>query len=115
MAKAYCSDAFREVCNRGVQVHGGIGFTWEHRLQLYTKRSKSSETTFGDATFHRERIASVPSPFDQNSGSPMTIPISALRCVRSIRWIPRFPMCRPPTSIAKLTERTRNDSRVIPR
>lgn len=59
VAKAYCSDAYREVCNRGIQVHGGIGFTWEHRLQLYTKRSKSSETTFGDATFHRERIASL--------------------------------------------------------
>jgi alkylation response protein AidB-like acyl-CoA dehydrogenase len=57
VAKAYCSDAFREVCNRGVQVHGGIGFTWEHDLQLYYKRSKSSETLFGDATFHRERIA----------------------------------------------------------
>ena len=57
IAKAYCSDAFREVANRGVQIHGGIGFTWEHDLQLYYKRSKSSETTFGDATFHRERIA----------------------------------------------------------
>ena len=56
-AKAYCSDAYREVGNRGVQVHGGIGFTWEHDLQLYYKRSKSSETLFGDATFHRERIA----------------------------------------------------------
>jgi alkylation response protein AidB-like acyl-CoA dehydrogenase len=57
IAKAYCSDAYREVCNRGVQVHGGIGFTWEHDLQLYYKRSKSSETLFGDAIFHRERIA----------------------------------------------------------
>ncbi len=57
VAKAYCSDAYREVANRGVQVHGGIGFTWEHDLQLYYKRSKSSETLFGDATFHRERIA----------------------------------------------------------
>jgi len=57
MAKAYCSDAFREVGNKGIQVHGGIGFTWEHDLQLHYKRSKSSETTFGDATFHRERIA----------------------------------------------------------
>jgi alkylation response protein AidB-like acyl-CoA dehydrogenase len=57
VAKAYCSDAFREVGNRGVQVHGGIGFTWEHDLQLYYKRSKSSETLFGDATFHRERLA----------------------------------------------------------
>lgn len=57
IAKAYCSDAYREVANRAVQVHGGIGFTWEHDLQLYYKRSKSSETLFGDATFHRERIA----------------------------------------------------------
>ncbi len=57
MAKAYCSDAAREVGNRGVQVHGGIGFTWEHDLHLYYKRSKASEVMFGDATFHRERIA----------------------------------------------------------
>ncbi|HEX8685621.1 MAG TPA: acyl-CoA dehydrogenase family protein, partial [Pyrinomonadaceae bacterium] len=57
VAKAYCSDAYREVANSGVQVHGGIGFTWEHDLQLYYKRSKSSETLFGDATHHRERIA----------------------------------------------------------
>ncbi|HEX2834222.1 MAG TPA: acyl-CoA dehydrogenase family protein [Thermoanaerobaculia bacterium] len=59
IAKAYCSDAVREVANRGVQVHGGIGFTWEHDLQLYYKRAKASETTFGDATVHRERIASL--------------------------------------------------------
>ena len=59
VAKAYCSDAFREVGNRGIQVHGGIGFTWEHDLQRYYKRAKSSETMFGDATFHRERIASM--------------------------------------------------------
>jgi len=59
MAKAYCSDASREVGNKGIQVHGGIGFTWEHDLQLYYKRSKASETLFGDATFHRERIATL--------------------------------------------------------
>jgi alkylation response protein AidB-like acyl-CoA dehydrogenase len=59
IAKAYCSDAFREVCNRGVQIHGGIGFTWEHNLHLYYKRSKASEVMFGDAAFHRERIARV--------------------------------------------------------
>jgi alkylation response protein AidB-like acyl-CoA dehydrogenase len=57
IAKAYCSDAYREVGNRGIQVHGGIGFTWEHDLQLYYRRSKAAETLFGDATFHRERIA----------------------------------------------------------
>ena len=59
IAKSYCSDAYREVANRGVQVHGGIGFTWEHDLQMYYKRAKASETLFGDATFHRERIASI--------------------------------------------------------
>jgi alkylation response protein AidB-like acyl-CoA dehydrogenase len=57
IAKAYCSDAFREVANRGVQLHGGIGFTWEHDLQLYYKRSKAAEVMFGDSRFHRERIA----------------------------------------------------------
>jgi len=68
VAKAYCSDAYREVCNRGVQVHGGIGFTWEHDLQLYYKRSKSSETLFGDATFHRERIARLIVDRDATAG-----------------------------------------------
>jgi len=57
VAKAWCSDGFREVCNRGIQIHGGIGFTWEHNLHIYFRRSKASETCFGDAAFHRERIA----------------------------------------------------------
>jgi alkylation response protein AidB-like acyl-CoA dehydrogenase len=57
IAKAFCSDAYREVGNRGVQVHGGIGFTWEHDLHLYYRRSKASEVMFGDGSFHRERIA----------------------------------------------------------
>ncbi|HKC85250.1 MAG TPA: acyl-CoA dehydrogenase family protein [Blastocatellia bacterium] len=57
VAKACCSDAAREVGNRGAQVHGGIGFTWEHNLQLYYKRAKSSEIMFGDANYHREEIA----------------------------------------------------------
>jgi alkylation response protein AidB-like acyl-CoA dehydrogenase len=59
IAKAYCSESYREVANRGIQVHGGIGFTWEHDLHLYFRRAKTSETLFGDATFHRERIASL--------------------------------------------------------
>jgi alkylation response protein AidB-like acyl-CoA dehydrogenase len=57
IVKAYCSDAAREVGNRGIQVHGGIGFTWEHHLHLYYKRAKASEIMFGDANFHRERLA----------------------------------------------------------
>ncbi len=59
IAKAYASDASREVANRGVQVHGGIGFTWEHDLQLFYKRSKGSEILAGDSAFHRERLANL--------------------------------------------------------
>src|ERR1700691_2415125 len=57
IAKMYASDACRGVGNRGIQIHGGMGFTWENDLHLYYRRAKSSETMFGDATFHRERIA----------------------------------------------------------
>jgi alkylation response protein AidB-like acyl-CoA dehydrogenase len=57
IAKMYASDASRTVGNRGIQIHGGMGFTWENDLHLYYRRAKSSETAFGDATFHRERIA----------------------------------------------------------
>lgn len=57
IAKMYASDASRTVGNRGIQVHGGMGFTWENDLHLYYRRAKASETMLGDATFHRERIA----------------------------------------------------------
>jgi alkylation response protein AidB-like acyl-CoA dehydrogenase len=57
IAKMYASDASRTVGNRGIQVHGGMGFTWENDLHLYYRRAKGSETTLGDATFHRERLA----------------------------------------------------------
>src|ERR1700730_14052802 len=59
IAKMYSSDAARAVGNRGIQIHGGMGFTWENDLHLYYRRAKASETAFGDATFHRERIASL--------------------------------------------------------
>lgn len=57
VAKVYASDACREVGNRGVQVQGGMGFTWENDTHLFYRRAKSSEIALGDATFHRERIA----------------------------------------------------------
>ena len=57
MAKAAASDAGRKVCAAGIQLHGGIGMTWEHDLHLYLKRAKADEVVFGDATWHRERIA----------------------------------------------------------
>jgi alkylation response protein AidB-like acyl-CoA dehydrogenase len=59
MAKAYASDASRKVSNAGIQLHGGIGMTWEHDLHLYMKRAKASEVAYGDATWHRERVASL--------------------------------------------------------
>jgi alkylation response protein AidB-like acyl-CoA dehydrogenase len=57
IAKAYASDACRETGNRAVQVQGGMGFTWENDTHLYYRRAKASEIAFGDATYHRERIA----------------------------------------------------------
>lgn len=57
MAKAYCSDAYRKVSAEGIQVHGGIGFTWEHDMHIYFKRAKGSEVTYGDATWNRELVA----------------------------------------------------------
>jgi len=59
VAKAYASDAYRRVASSGIQVHGGIGFTWEHDMQLYFKRAKASEVAFGSADFHRERMAGL--------------------------------------------------------
>jgi len=59
MAKARLSDVYSRVTNRAVQIHGGIGFTWEHDMQLWFKRAKWNEAAFGDATFHRERLAQL--------------------------------------------------------
>jgi alkylation response protein AidB-like acyl-CoA dehydrogenase len=59
MAKAYASDAFRRVAASGIQIHGGIGFTWEHDMHLYFKRAKASEVAFGSADFHRDRMAGL--------------------------------------------------------
>ena len=56
VAKAYVSDASRKVCGDAIQVHGGIGFTWEYDLHLYFKRAKALEPLYGDADHHRELI-----------------------------------------------------------
>jgi alkylation response protein AidB-like acyl-CoA dehydrogenase len=58
-AKAWCSDASRRVMASGLQVHGGIGFTWEHDMHLYLKRAQLDQVSFGDAVFHRERLATL--------------------------------------------------------
>ena len=59
MAKAWCSDASRRVMAAGLQVHGGIGFTWEHDMHLYLKRAQLDQVSYGDAAAHRERIATI--------------------------------------------------------
>lgn len=59
MAKAWCSDASRRVMGIGLQVHGGIGFTWEHDMHLYVKRAQLDQVSYGDASLHRDRIAQI--------------------------------------------------------
>ena len=59
MAKAWCSDIYRHVAGDGIQIHGGIGFTWDHDMHLYFKRAKSSEVAFGDSNYHREKVAQM--------------------------------------------------------
>ncbi|MEO6026426.1 MAG: acyl-CoA dehydrogenase, partial [Candidatus Binatia bacterium] len=57
LAKAYCSDAYFQCAADSLQIHGGVGFTWEYDVHLYFKRAKSSESLLGDATYHRELVA----------------------------------------------------------
>jgi alkylation response protein AidB-like acyl-CoA dehydrogenase len=57
LAKSYCSEAYFHTAAQNIQIHGGIGFTWEHPAHLYFKRAKSSELLFGDPIYHRELLA----------------------------------------------------------
>jgi alkylation response protein AidB-like acyl-CoA dehydrogenase len=59
MAKAYASDAGWRVCTSSLQVHGGIGFTWEHDLHFYLKRAKVDAMLYGSAREHRESVAEL--------------------------------------------------------
>jgi alkylation response protein AidB-like acyl-CoA dehydrogenase len=59
IAKAYCSEAYFRVAAETIQVHGGIGFTWEHDAHLYFRRAKSTQLLLGDEHYHRERFASL--------------------------------------------------------
>ncbi len=56
LAKSYCSEAYFHAAAENIQIHGGIGFTWEHPAHLYYKRAKTSELIFGDPTYHRELL-----------------------------------------------------------
>jgi alkylation response protein AidB-like acyl-CoA dehydrogenase len=57
LCKSYCSEAYFHAAAENIQIHGGIGFTWEHPAHLYFKRAKSSELLFGDPAYHRELLA----------------------------------------------------------
>ena len=57
LAKSYCSEAYFHAAAENIQIHGGIGFTWEHPAHLYFKRAKSSELMLGDPSYHRELLA----------------------------------------------------------
>ncbi len=59
MAKAYCGEAARFVCNEAIQVHGGMGFTWELGLHRFLRRSKLFQHSFGDTAFHQERVVAA--------------------------------------------------------
>ncbi|HEX3426292.1 MAG TPA: acyl-CoA dehydrogenase family protein [Acidimicrobiales bacterium] len=57
LAKAYCSEAYFQAAAENIQIHGGIGFTWDHPAHLYFKRAKSCELLLGDPAYHRELLA----------------------------------------------------------
>jgi alkylation response protein AidB-like acyl-CoA dehydrogenase len=59
IAKAVCTDAFAHCAAENMQIHGGVGFTWEHPAHLYFKRAKANELMFGDPIFHRAAIAEL--------------------------------------------------------
>jgi alkylation response protein AidB-like acyl-CoA dehydrogenase len=61
-AKIWCSDASKRVMASALQVHGGIGFTWEHDLHLFLKRAQLDQVSFGDAPYHRQRLADLLRP-----------------------------------------------------
>jgi alkylation response protein AidB-like acyl-CoA dehydrogenase len=57
LAKAFCSEAYFQAAADAIQIHGGMGFTWEHPAHLYFKRAKASDLLFGDSAHHREALA----------------------------------------------------------
>jgi alkylation response protein AidB-like acyl-CoA dehydrogenase len=79
VAKAYASEAYRDAGNRSIQVQGGMGFTWENDTHLYYRRAKASELAFGDASYHRERIAKA--LIDRTSDQPTRNAVAGTRAV----------------------------------
>jgi alkylation response protein AidB-like acyl-CoA dehydrogenase len=69
-AKIWCSEAASRVMGSGLQVHGGIGFTWEHDLHFFVKRSQLDQVSFGTAAYHRDRLAAILRPLAE-AGLPV--------------------------------------------
>src|SRR3712207_3014981 len=59
LAKSYCPEAYTHAAKENIQIHGGIGFTWEHDAHLHLRRAKSSELLFGGPAEHRSRLADL--------------------------------------------------------
>jgi alkylation response protein AidB-like acyl-CoA dehydrogenase len=57
LAKSYCSEAYSQAAGDNIQIHGGIGFTWEHDAHLFFKRAKTDELLFGTPADHRAALA----------------------------------------------------------
>ena len=59
MAAAYIGEKATEIAQQCLQIHGGIGYTWEHDLHLYMRRTRSNTALFGEPTWHRELVCSI--------------------------------------------------------
>ena len=57
IARSYCSEAFFHAAAENIQIHGGMGFTWEHPAHLYFKRARASSMMFGDPIDHRQKLS----------------------------------------------------------
>ena len=68
IAKSYAGDAYAKIAGDGIQLHGGVGFTWEHDIHLYFKRAKLNQVWFGDPSWYRSRLADLLLP--RAAGSP---------------------------------------------
>ena len=94
LAKAYCSDAYFHAAAENIQIHGGIGFTWEHNAHLYFKRAKSSEILLGDADVppraarpaHRHLSIGPSSGGDCRRSPALGAPAVALRRSLGVPW-----------------------------
>src|SRR5262249_52096690 len=94
LVKAYASETYFHVAAENIQIHGGIGFTWEHDAHLYFKRAKASELFLADGAYHRERLAARIGLLSRTglSGGPPATPARVAGGVRAV--LPGYPRVR---------------------